>query len=197
MSGTTIGVVGAAVGGGALAATQLAGGGDGDVDSDGNGNGNSNSDGVTFTGPVTGQLVFTQTSGSSSCVSTRAIAGTLRIQLRDGNTAGTANTDGSQSEVSFTQSPTCSPVSTVPFTNNGLPVSGGPANLAFSTQSSFTAPTPSGGGSVTSTTSLAFSGRLEGGAITGTLTYTLATRGNNLGNDITGNGSTTFAVTLR
>ncbi len=39
ISGTTIGIVGAAVGGGALAATQLTGGGDGDVDSTGTGTG--------------------------------------------------------------------------------------------------------------------------------------------------------------
>lgn len=84
----------------------------------------------------------------------------------------------------------------MPFNSDGLAVTGGPANLAFSTQSSFTAPTPSGG-SVTSTTTLAFSGRFEGGAITGTLTYTVATRGNNLSNDIIGNGSTTMSVTLR
>ncbi len=47
-------------------------------------------------------------------------------------------------------------MSTVPITNNGLPVSGGPANLAFSRPSSFTGPTPSGGGSVTATTASRF-----------------------------------------
>ncbi len=201
ISGTTIAIVGAAVGGGALAATQLAGSSDGNGDAGGNtppagGSGGGNSNVVTFTGPLNGQLVFTQTSGSSTCVSTRAIVGTLTIQLRDGNSTGSAGTDGSQTEVSFTQSPTCSPVSTVPFNNNGLPVTGGPATLAFSTQTSFTGPTPSGG-SVTATNTLAFSGRFEGGAITGTLTYTLATRGNSGTNDIAGNGSTTMAVTLR
>ena len=203
MSATTIGIIGAAVGGGALAATQLAGSSDGNGDEGGvappgggssSGGGNSNT--VTFAGPLSGQLVFTQTSGTSTCVSTRAIVGTLRIQLRDGNTTGTADTDGSQTEVSFTQSPTCSPVSTVPF-NNGGSVTGGPANLTFSTQTSFTGPVPSGNGSVTATNTLAFSGRFEGGAITGTLTYTLATRGNNGTTEIAGNGSTTMAVTLR
>ncbi len=203
ISGTTIGIVGAAVGGGALAATQLAGSSDPSGDSGGvapPGGGGSSSGGssnsVTFAGPLSGQIVFTQTSGTSTCVSTRAIVGTLTMQLRDGNTTGSAGTDGSQTEVSFTQSPTCSPVSTVPFNNGGL-VTGGPANLTFSTQTSSTGPVVSGNGSVTVTNTLSFSGRFEGGAITGTLTYTLATRGNNGSNDIAGNGSTTMSVTLR
>ena len=172
ISGTTIGIVGAVVGGGALAATQLAGSSDGNDDQGGvappggGSSGGNSSSSVTFAGPINGQLVFTQTSGTSTCVSTQAITGTLRIQLRDGNTSGSAETDGSKTEVSFTQSPTCSPLGTVPFNNNGLSVTGGPANLAFSSQTSFTGPVPSGNGSVTATNTLAFSGRFESGAIT-------------------------------
>lgn len=189
ISGTTIGIAGAAIAGGAVAATQLAGGGDEGGDGD-------DGRGTTFSGPITGQIVVTTTTGNSTCVSTRAIAATLTIRLRDGNSAGRADTEGSVSEVSFTQSPTCSPVSTTPFNFNNVAVSGGPANLAFSTQSSATGSTPTGGSS-TVTITVAFSGRLEGGVITGTLTYTQAGRGNNTTNDIVSNGSTTIPVTLR
>ena len=67
MSGTTIGIIGAAVGGGALAASQLVGSEDADAvgatppatQPAGSGAGNV----VTFTGPLSGQIVFTQTSG--------------------------------------------------------------------------------------------------------------------------------------
>ena len=193
ISGTTIGIVGAAVAGGAVAATQLAGGKDGAGNSPGE-------SGKTFTGSYSGQIVVTTITSDgrqgSSCVSTRALNGTVTIVLRDGDTAGTLQTSGTQQEVS-TQ---CSPLTGTGGINVAGPITGGPSNLVFTSQSSAVGPTP-GTGSVTATETVKFTGSLAGGIITGTLGYQHQTRGTNLqggiSTTIAGDGSASFAMTLR
>lgn len=182
ISGTTIGIIGAAVGGGALAATQVVGGG-------GDGGGNS----TTYTGSLSGQVVFTQTSGNLTCDSTRALAGTLTITLEDGTANGKASVTGTYSEISFT--PSCSPIGTQSQLSFGGDVMGTPAALAFAEQRSFTSTTPA---TVTSTTGVSFTGALSGGVITGSLAYTESTNGVGTGgNVISGRGNVVMPVTLR
>lgn len=204
LSGSTIGIIGAAVGGGALVATQVAGGsGDNSIvtapittpivattptpatppSAD-----------VTFTGPIAGQIVVTTTSGDSTCVSTRSINGTMTITLRDANTRGSLRTTGTVQEISLTASRLCSLWSGCPF-NPGGDITGGPSNLAFATESSFTSTEIA---SVTSTESVRFNGSVSGNTITGTLAYTHTTRGTGSGgSSIAGNGTTSIPVTLR
>jgi hypothetical protein len=189
ISGTTIGIVGAAVGGGALAATQLGGG-------DGEGDASRPTSGTTFTGSFTGQIIVTTVTGSSTCMSTRALNGTLRITLRDGNQTGRAEMEGARTEIAFTASPTCSALPGPVPLNLTADVSGGPSNLSFQFESTGTGPTPTGG-SVTAVETTTFSGSLSGGTINGTVTFTHATRGSNATSSIAGNGTTTIAVTLR
>lgn len=191
ISGTTIGIVGAAVAGGAVAATQVAGRGD-----DGGGSGRR------FSGPISGQFVMTTTTssqgGTFTCVSTRAISGTITITLRDGNANGRLETTGTQQEISVTGQQ-CSPLTnpSVPFNHAG-DVTGGPANLTFTSETSSTSTT---GATVTVTVTTKFAGSLSGDTITGTIGHAQASRGSNLVNGVSstivGNGTTDIAVTLR
>jgi hypothetical protein len=196
ISGTTIGIVGAAVAGGAVAATQLAG-----RDEDG---GNA-SEGTTYTGTFSGQFLYntttSSTTGSTTCVSTRSINGTLKITLRAGNTDGRAEMSGSRQEVSISGGSTCSPqTGTLSLAVNEA-VTGGPSNLTFVNESSGTSPTPNGGGSVTVTETTKFLGSLSGGVITGMLGFESLGRGmNNVNGTITtisNTGSASFPITLR
>lgn len=190
VSGTTIGIVGGAVAvaGGAVIATQVAGGEDSD---------SGDSDKLkTYAGPISGQVVFATTTSPpnaapNSCVSTRAISATMKVQLRPDNASGFADVDGTMTEISLTQSGLCSPQnpSSVPFKFAGN-VTGGPSNLTFTFENTST-------GSVTSTTTVKFSGALSGDTITGTLSYANNSLGTINGSTITGSGSTSLAVTLR
>ena len=204
ISGTTIGVVGAAVAGGAVVAAKELGGGDGSGDANGGKPGSP----TTFTGPVSGQFDMSTTTasstGSTTCVSTRAINGTLTMNLvvqKDGSVTGNAQTGGTLAEIAFTSSQFCSPLpGSVPFAWSA-PVTGSTSNMVFSGNSSGTGPTPGGGGSVTSNTTTSFVGSLSNGVITGTLTYTDATNGTNqvgpVASTITGRGSVSMPITLR
>ena len=184
LSGTTIGIIGAAVGGGALAATQVGGltGGDG---------GNS----TPFSGSFSGQMVFTQNSGGLICDSTRALNGTLKITLENGEAKGFSDITGTYSEVAVTAAPNCSPIGNLQPLSLHADVTGGPGSLAFSSQGSSTS---TGIATVTSTVAWSFTGSLTGGAITGTLTYTVTTSGIGTGgNVISGRGTVAMPVTLR
>jgi hypothetical protein len=208
ISGATLGIVGAAVAGGAVAATQVGGGGDEEdrddgVDANGVVNDGGGPNGPPFNGPFSGQLVITTVTASanqsSTCVSTRNVGGTLKIQLRTGIATGNAELRGAESEVSVTASNLCSPQAGTISPSINVDMSGPPTSLAFTSETSFTGPTPNTG-SVTATVTWRFTGAVSGNTITGTLTYQVATRGTNLFNGvsstITGNGSTSFAVTL-
>jgi hypothetical protein len=188
ISGTTIGIIGGAVAGGAVAATQLTKSDEGSADVEGRG--------TSFSAPVTGQIVVSTTTGNTTCVSTRAINSTLKITLSQGNATGSADMTGTLNETSFTSSPNCSafPGNSTSFHAD---VTGGPSNLTFLFTSTATGPTPTGG-SVTATEKWEFKGSFSSGSITGTLSYAHQTRGSNPGgSNITGDGSTSFSLTLR
>jgi hypothetical protein len=191
ISGTTIGIVsaaGAVVAGGAILATQ-AGGDDADTE--------ESSDLKTYTGPISGQVVFITTTSPpnaapNSCQSTRAISGTMKIQLQNGNTIGFGDIDGTITEISVTQSGFCSPQnpSSMPFKFAGN-VTGGPSNITFTVEQSAT-------GTVTSMNTVKFTGALSGDTITGTVGYVNTSQGTvSNGATITGSASTSMPVTLR
>lgn len=196
LSGTTLGIVGAAAAGGAIAAATRAGGGDGNAEA-------GNPGQTTVSGPFAGQLVVTtvtrSATQSSQCQSTRAISGTLTVTLEPGGARGSAQATGRIDETALSGS-LCSPWpgSSISF---NTAVSGGPANLELTFESSFTAPTPGGGGSVTARERYAFKGELANGVVTGSLAYSHTTDGTNVfggvSTTITGSGSTTLTVTLR
>jgi hypothetical protein len=196
ISGTTIGIVGAAVAGGAVAATQVGGGEEG-------GSNQQSSSLRTFTGPISAQMVVTTTTSSfnqsTTCVSTRNINATMTINLRDGNTSGQLQTTGTNQEVSVTGAATCVGLSnpSVPFNFAG-DITGGPANLSFTFESTNTS---TSGATVTVTLITKFNGSVSGDTITGTLGHAQTSNGSNLVNGIsstiTGSGSVTIPVTLR
>jgi hypothetical protein len=164
----------------------------------------------TFSGSFNGEVVMTTMtttqSGISTCVSVRSIVGTMTIQLvqrADGTVTGTGSTNGTQTETAVTQSPLCPAAGTltnsgpIPFDNGG-PLTGTAANIAFDRQTTNTG--SSGTVTLTVTTTFAFTGALSNGVIAGTVTYSLVGDGQQnppLNGTIINRGSTTFAVTLR
>jgi hypothetical protein len=199
ISGTTLGIVGAAIAGGVVAATQLTGSDETGIVDDG-----GRQTGPPYSGPFSGQIVVTTITASANqstaCTSTRNISGTLTITLRNGVATGNAEIRGSQSEVSVAGS-ACTPLSGSQAIAVNVAMSGGPSSLAFTSETSATGSTPNGGGSVTATETYKFTGAVSGATITGLLGYQHATRGTNVVNGvsstITGNGSTSIEVTLR
>jgi len=210
--GLTLGIVRAAVAGGAVVSTQA---GRSDEDTTVSTTTRSNEPTPTaptapttiadrvFTGPFSGQMIVTTTTSSdftTTCTSTRAIAGTLKITLRGGDASGTLETDGTWNEIAFTQSQFCQAIGASSLRAIGN-VTGGPGAYTYTFESSGTSPTPNGGGTVTSTETTTFTGAMSGGVIAGTLSHTHVSRGtNNVGgvaSTIAGNGSTSIPVTLR
>jgi hypothetical protein len=176
LSATTIAIVGAAVGGGALAATQVLPKGD-----------EENFD--VYTGSLSGQLVITSLATNpqgqqTSCDRLNAVAGSLTIELREGNATGTARVQGTLNEVSVTGG--CGPGPSGPFTVPDTPVSGGPSALTFTHSS--TGP---------SVTTVVFNGSHSGSTITGTVRISLSSQGTGTGTSANLSGSTTLQVTLQ
>ena len=198
VSGTTLGIVGAAVAGGTVAATQV-GGGEEERSNTGSGTNPTNSNpGRTFTGTFGGQFVMTTStsspSGTTTCVSTRAINATITIRLRDGNANGTLQTTGTNQEISVT-GPACSPLSTSSNNfNHGGDVTGGPGNLTFEVETSASSTTPA---TVTVVVTRNFTGSLSGDTITGTFGYQELSRGSTPQSTTQGSGTSSFAVTVR
>jgi hypothetical protein len=137
------------------------------------------------------------TNGVASCSWRMAYTGTMKISLeqrQDGTVSGTADVQATLYSVisqllgPAPPDPRCFDYK--PLVNNWtLPVTGTPANLAFSGQK---VNTQNG----SSTTTLTLTGALAGGVISGTATYTEMTQG---GGSIGAysSGSATFPVTLR
>jgi hypothetical protein len=187
ISGTTIGIVGAAVGGGALAATQLDGvlGGDDNIR-------------TNFTGPLSGQFQVTTTSSGFNpvCVSTRAITGTFNIRLVEepgGSVRGDLVIEGTQSEVARSCPSGGSGFPTTPIRYNGN-ISGTASNFTWSFSNTASS---TGATSTNVVIEVSFTGALSGGVITGTLTYSETANGQNEGGAFGGKGTGTFPVTLR
>jgi hypothetical protein len=190
ISGTTLAIVGAAVAGGAVAATQVAGSRE-----EGGGAGGGGADATSFEayrGSFSGPFVFTTvgTGGPispSTCAFTRAMTGTMTIDLRTDRSGGRAYVEGSQTDLSVSGTQGCS-LSTSPttFTTPDTTATGGPSALAFS---SFR-PGPG------QNTRVTFSGSYSGGTITGSLTIEITSQGTSGTTTLNGSGSTTVAVTL-
>ena len=236
LSGAMIGIIGAAAGGGALVAVKAGQPADGSGTSSTTSTPTSTSPpgaspsptptpaptptptptpaptpaptNVIYTGPISGQIEFRETTASfnqsSTCVSTRALNGTMTITLTqqpDGSISGTQQSTGTVTEIAFTSSQFCSPLPGPTPLNWSAPLTGSASSLTFSDQSSATGPTPNGSGSVTASTTKSFTGALANGVISGALVYTLSTRGTNVfggvSTTITGDGTTTIPITLR
>jgi hypothetical protein len=142
--------------------------------------------------------------GSTTCVSTHAIDGTLKVTLdpkSDGTFSGHVDMTGTETEISVTTAPTCSAQSGTLSLGGGYTLTGTTGSFGFSFSSTGTGPTPNGGGSSTCTDGIGFTGALANGAVTGGVTKSRTCRGNNVFNGvsstISSDGSATFAVTLR
>lgn len=197
MSATTIGLVGAAIGGGALAATQL--GGDGES---GGETQPSAPKSVTYSGTYAGQL--TQVLGTglppAGCSSTSAVTGTVVMQLATsagGVASGTAQVNHHNSEVAniclgYLQTP-------YSFRTPSQPVTGTADNLVFTYTQSGTYVNPNGSGATgTFVQAFAYAGALDGNAITGVLTITYTNQpSGGPGSGPGGGGSVSIPITMR
>ncbi|HEX6164297.1 MAG TPA: hypothetical protein VFZ31_13080 [Vicinamibacterales bacterium] len=167
ISGTTIGIVGAAVAGGAVAATQVAGKADQDSD-----------DGFdVYDGTFTGQITVVSLLGN--CSRTRSINGTITMHVNVGGTTGTARMQVNQPEISL--SGNCNPGPTVTFAVPDTPLTGGPSALTFTSLQMIGA----------ENAEVVFTGALSGSTITGSIDLKMI--GVSGGG---GNGTTRMAVTL-
>lgn len=181
ISGTTLGIVGAAVAGGAVAATQL--GGD-----EGDGAGQRRS----FSGAFSGQLLWSFT----GCARVHNMSGTLTITLgsTEGQVSGTAELTGT----GVIESGNCTS-GPQPGTSDRLfmsptPLGGAAPNVTFSYQASNPVPgTPTTAPS-THTVSFSFTGTLAGDVINGMLTH--GEKAETAG-FAPGTGTATYPVTLR
>lgn len=159
LSGTTIGIVGAAAAAGAAVAVKELGGGSG---------GSLKS----YTGQYTATLPMTFPSGTP-CTRNEAHTGTLEIEVGD-DTGGISGTAHSESTIVITPG-TCSPI---PAPNNGTDIAGFPktpiggtaANLTFNSTQSNAFPAGPGTGAGINTYAYSFAGTYNGNEITGTLT---------------------------
>ena len=182
ISATTIGIVGAAVGGGALAATQLAGGGDEPTHSG------------TFSGQMT--ITFPGNSPQQSCSRVHAITGTLRMELQQGSTAGTADIEGDNVVASGNCSSGPQPGAKE---NLGMPttqVTGSAGALAFTSEVTNTFPAMPPAPAGIRTVRWVFTGTLNGNVINGSLTLSLRSESPGSGFP-PGTGTATFTVTLQ
>ena len=178
ISATTIAIVGAAVAGGAVAATQVAGKKEQDE-----GTGFDPYTG-SFSGQVTILISYTTPEGvPGSCTRTRAMTGTMTIDLNADHATGTVGLQSAQNETGVTG--TCLPGPTVNLTVPRQPVTGGPSELTFTHTTSF---------GTAETDVLTFKGSHSGTAITGTLRLDVT---DTSGSRSTGGGSTTMQVTLQ
>jgi hypothetical protein len=170
ISGVTIGIVGAAVAGGAVAVTQVAGKDDESGSEDGPGF-------DSYNGTLSGQITVVSLVGG--CTRTRTISGTIGMQMNSGNATGVARMQVNQTEISFTGN--CIAGATVSFSVVDAPITGGPSSLAFSSVQAIGA----------ENAEIAFTGALSGTTISGNIDLRMI--GQSGGG---GSGSTRMSVTL-
>jgi hypothetical protein len=167
VSGTTIGVVGAAVAGGALAATKI--GGDDAVGK------NDASYRGTGTAQMTTVVRNTSDRFDVTCTTTWAFTATVAITLRDDSGAN-VNVDGTRTYVASSATDACPQpdVTALPFHFEAAGT-GGPANLTFRATNNFSGPIASGGIS-TGTETMSLDGAVSGESIVGTLVFETQSR---------------------
>jgi hypothetical protein len=159
LSATTIGIVGAAVGGGALVATQVGGGEEGEKKRE-------------WAGAFSGDLVMT----FGACVRVERHSGTLTIELDypvpDGAVNGTSGIEGGTVNIISTTAACAGgpqPGQTQTFGIPKTPVSGPKSSITFSQ----TLSNPAVDGSGIVTTTYRFTGSMTGDTIAGTLVKTV------------------------
>jgi hypothetical protein len=181
VSGTTLGIVGAVVAGGAVAATQVVGGDEGG-DSVSTAGSSAKTYSAEFSGPVT---VTFSNSGGGACVQQRAVSGSLKLTFDSTKNTALYNVNAPTSS-SNTNIAVCP--------QGGLnPGIGGETAIASPANPSFTVTNPAAGGtSLQVSITIAFTGTQSGDTITGTLTYTETMSG-----FASGGGTISFPVTLR
>lgn len=161
MSATTIGIVGAAVAGGAVAATQV-------VNKD---DGETRRNEEVFSGPMNGTLANTIVSRNSGsvCTISRAINATAKLIL-DVNTptsvSGRIDMNGSDSIVSQT----CQVLSSPSMFTATADISGTQASIRGQRGDSGTNAGPNGE-SIQTTTTVTFEGSINGSTVTGTVRF--------------------------
>jgi hypothetical protein len=183
VSGTTLGIVGAAVAGGAVAATQVVG--KEEKDGVAAGTAPAGPSVEVYNGSFSSQIVlpisFTTPQGiPGSCSRTRSVTGTMRIELDSNHATGTARMQVSQTDISVTG--TCILAGMTNFSvgeATRTTVSGGPSALSFT----HTAPIGN------ETDSVEYTGSLSGNTISGILRLTIVMTG--------GGGTMTTSVTLQ
>lgn len=184
VSGTTIGIVGAAVAGGTLAATQAGG--------------EESTPATTSTGPriFRGTFASTLFIDFQVCDRTEAVTGTLEITVRSAEPfSADARVFGGTSRV---ETVACTTIGPQPGSTGNLglpptPVTGTAADFGFTSEIPNTFP-PSGNdpGGI-NVTGFRFAGALNGDEITGTLTHSRRIEGGGP----PGVGSVSMAITLR
>ncbi len=158
LSGTTIGILGAAAAGGVVAAKELGG--------------HSGGGGTKYTGQFSGTLPMTFPRGTL-CTRNEAHTGTLEIELTENNGAisGTAHLEATVTITPGTCDPTLQPNNgTDGFSNGSAPLSGTAGNLTFNETVSNNFPASGGFPAGINSYSFSFVGALNGAEISGTLT---------------------------
>jgi hypothetical protein len=186
ISGTTLGIVGAAVAGGAVAATQVIGKEEEDPRRE-------------FAGPISGQISL----AFQGCTRVQEMTGTLTIEIDNlnGPFQGTVHVQGNSRVLSLTGAQCGGPGpqvgSTDTFGISPKPISGSTPAISFTVSETNTTPaspgTPGGGVFVQT---YEFTGTLSGDTITGTLTQSMRIETPGSGFPA-GVGTTTYSVTLR
>jgi len=185
LSATTLGVVGAAVGGGALVATQVA-------------KEDEPAGPSSFTGPFTGQIISTIV-GVTTCVVTRALNGTMTITL-DTQTASVVSGKAQASGTDVVVSQTCpGPVNSDGNFSQVFAVTGSPSSFGFSDQRNESRPADfDPAQTVASVTTLTLRAALSNGVINGTLTFeNRSETTGGLGGIVRQTATGTFPITLR
>jgi hypothetical protein len=183
ISATTLGIVGGAVAGGAVAATQLRPQEEDESDFD------------IYAGSVSGQMsvssMFTPTIGPVNlCTFARAISGTIRIYLREDGTGQTAGELSMSETLVSGQCNQAQQQRSVTWFRDDAVVTGAPSAISFTHVQRLSDAT---GTAEQLTENYRFTGTVSGNVITGTLAVELVPAAN-------GNprftGSTTISVTL-
>ncbi len=180
---TTIGIIGGAVAGGAFAAREVTGGGTDRTDGGTNRTGGETDREIdVFNGTVSGGLVFTNVGPNATCVSTRSIAGSLKIEVFKEGGGDTLFFDGTHTEVSLGGTATCIPATQPQRLSASGPITGAPSAIVFAST------TPGG-----LSTNVEFRGSVSGNTLTGTLTIELTSQSPGF----SGSGSTAIQVNLQ
>jgi hypothetical protein len=179
---TTIAIIGAAAGGGVIAATQTGLlGGD-----------------VSYTGPLSGQYVWTNRGSTDIgtpvvCAYTRSITGSMTLELNGEGSSGRGTLSMTHTDLSVAGD-RCNPNPSPPLDvrlSGDFAVSGGPSALAV------THTEQSNQSGVVRMDNYTFTGSLSGNTITGTLSWNTRSQTSAGGNTFTGTGAFTIPVTLQ